>query len=256
MSGTCFDVNECTIPVLNNCNVASGATCNNVPGSYHCTCPEGFGGLGTNDDPCTDTLGACDAFSQAGYIIDPACVETGENTQCNVECDVNNNFFDNQDGEEAHFHMTCTCTGDRTDVANLDCNWEPVDPTGLCIECPSLAQITWLGDLTNDVKVQGIDGQLVDSRITNNLAITNDWSDYTVFILLPGDWSNARIFTWVLDIVSIEVEDDESSTMVVLKQNANSPVLGSDWSQFFIGFDNIQSFIDAGTSFKYKIGKL
>jgi hypothetical protein len=150
--------------------------------------------------------------------------------------------------------MKCVCTGDRDDVANLDCNWEPVDPTSTCNLCPAIADITWFGDITNDIKVQGPDGQLVDSRITENLAVSSDWSAYTVYLLLPGDWTNARIFTWVFDVVSMELEDDESSTLVVLQQNANSPALTSDWSQFFVGFDNIQSFIDAGTALDYKIG--
>ena len=256
MSGTCFDIDECTIPVLNDCDLAGGASCNNVPGSYSCECPEGFGGSGTTADPCTDTLGTCDPFSTIGYILDPACVETGENTVCNVDCDEDNDFFDNNDGEEIdHIHMKCVCTGDRTDVANLDCNWEPVDPTQVCNSCPAVADITWFGDVTNDIKVLGTDGQLVDSRVMNNLAVAADWSAYTVYLLLPGDWTNARIFTWVYDIVSVELEDDETSTLVVLEQNANSPVLDTNWSQFFVGFDNIQSFIDAGTNLDYKIGK-
>lgn len=255
MSGTCFDINECSIPVLNDCNTASGAFCNNVPGSYSCECPEGFGGSGTNDDPCTDTLGTCDPFNTAGYILDPLCEDTGENTVCNVDCDEDNDFYDNNDGEVLdHIHMKCVCTGDRDDVENLDCNWEPVDPTLTCSSCPAITDLTWFGDHTNDIKVQGTDGQLVDSRVMNNLAISSDWSVYTVYLLLPGDWTNARIFTWVYDIVSVELEDDESSTLVTLQQNANSPVLSADWSQFFVGFDNIQSFIDAGTALDYKIG--
>ena len=255
MAGVCFDIDECTIPVLNDCDVAGGATCENMPGTYQCSCPEGFGGSGTTDDPCTDSLGSCDPFDLEGYVISGSCTGTTENTECNVLCDEDNDYYDNQDGVPVDYRVKCACTGDRTDPSSLVCGWENVNPAATCNQCPSLSEITWFGDSTNDVKVQGVAGQLVDSRVEANLAVDSDWSEYTVFLLLPGDWTNARIFTWVFDIVSVELEEDETSTMVVLKQNANSPVLTDDWSQFFVGFDNIQSFIDAGTAADYKIGK-
>merc|ERR1712157_7197 len=68
------------------------------------------------------------------------------------------------------------------------------------------------------------------------------------YLMLPGDWSLARVFTWVYD--------DESSTLVVLKQNANSPTLTTDWSQFYVGFDNIAQFVADGTALDYKVGVL
>jgi hypothetical protein len=88
------------------------------------------------------------------------------------------------------------------------------------------------------------------------MAVTSDWSAYTVFLMLPGDWSDARIFTWVFDVEDIVVEADKSSTLVVLKQNANSPVLTSEWSDFYVGFDNIAAQIESdGAGLDYKIGK-
>ena len=39
-----MDVNECQISMLNNCDAASGATCNNLDGGFECICPEGLGG--------------------------------------------------------------------------------------------------------------------------------------------------------------------------------------------------------------------
>ena len=46
------------------------------------------------------------------------------------------------------------------------------------------------------------------------------------------------------------------STLVVLKQNSNSPTLTTDWSQFYVGFDNIGQFVQDGTSLDYKVGVL
>ena len=135
------------------------------------------------------------------------------------------------------------------------CSWRGRDAEQ-CLSCPALSQLTWFGDSTNNVKVAGLTGQLVDSRVTWDLSTTDDWSVYSVYLLLPGDWSDARIFAWVFDIADVTVEDDGSSTLVTLNMNANSPTLTSDWSNFYVGFDNIKSFIDSGVSDTYKIGKL
>ena len=72
--------------------------------------------------------------------------------------------------------------------------------------------------------------------------------------MLPGDWSDARIFTWVFDVVDVTLEADGSSTLVTLSMNANSPTLTSAWSDFYVGFDNIKNFIDQGVADSYKIG--
>merc|ERR1712186_259732 len=65
----------------------------------------------------------------------------------------------------------------------------------------------------------------------------------------------ARVFTWIYDVTDVTLETDSSSTLVTLSKNSNSPDLSTgDCTDFFVGFDNIQAFIDAGTSLDYKIG--
>ena len=156
------------------------------------------------------------------------------------------------------------------------CDWQSKDEEQ-CLSCPALQQLTWFGDSTNNVKVKyilfylkkwlhcfyiilshfqvaGISGQLVDSRVSADFATSDDWSVYTVYLMLPGDWSDARIFTWVFDVADVTLEADGSSTLVTLSMNANSPTLTSAWSDFYVGFDNIKNFIDQGVADSYKIG--
>ena len=56
-----------------------------------------------------------------------------------------------------------------------------------------------------------MNGHLVDSRVEANEFVSSDWTTYTVYLMLPGDWSLARVFTWVFDVESMTVEDDGSS---------------------------------------------
>ena len=72
------------------------------------------------------------------------------------------------------------------------------------------------------------------------MAVAGDWSTYTVYLMMPGDWTAARIFSWIFDVTDVKLEADGTSTLVTLSMNANSPVLqDGKWSKFFIGFDNI-----------------
>ena len=93
----------------------------------------------------------------------------------------------------------------------MDCNWVNNDPSATCNLCPAQSEITWFGSSTNDLVVAGVNGHLVDSRVEANEFITADWTTYTVYLMLPGDWSLARVFTWVYDVESMTVEDDGSS---------------------------------------------
>jgi len=256
MGNTCMDINECVIPTLNDCDAASGASCINFDGGYSCECPAGWGGQGTTADPCADTLGECSSFDMEGYTVDPGCTATQENSLCDVQCDEANDYYDNQDGGFANYQAKCVCTGDRSDPSSLVCGWENNDPAATCNLCPAQSQITWFGSSTNDLVVEGVNGHLVDSRVEANEFVSSDWTTYTVYLMLPGDWSLARVFTWVFDVESMTVEDDGSSTLVVLKQNANSPTLTTDWSQFYVGFDNIGQFVQDGTALDYKVGVL
>ena len=72
---------------------------------------------------------------------------------------------------------------------------------------------------------------------------------------MPGDWIEARFFSWVFDVFDTRLEADSSSTLVVLKMNSNSPKLTEgDWSEFFIGFDNAAEHISNGNADNFKVG--
>ena len=72
--------------------------------------------------------------------------------------------------------------------------------------------------------------------------------------MFPGDLTDARIFTWVFDVANVILEADGSSTMVVLNQNANSPILSEAWSEFFVGLDNVASIVDSDDLTTFKVG--
>jgi hypothetical protein len=234
----CFDLDECGHPSFNDCG--AGSQCLNNAGSYQCDCPEGFGGTGTTDDPCTDDVGTCDPFAVQGYVGD-SC-DTAENSVCSASCDSDNDFFTAGDGEELTMSFTCTCDRGIDDGGPV-CDWQltsstPVDG-GFCVECPELPELTWFGDSTNEVKVCGPEGCLIKSRVQANPAVAGDWSSYTIYLMMPGDWTSARVFCWIYDVADIKLEADGTSSLITLTMNANSPTLTSDWTKFFIGFDNI-----------------
>merc|ERR1711935_813075 len=89
------------------------------------------------------------------------------------------------------------------------------------------------------VKVCGPEGCLIKSRVQANPAVAGDWSSYTIYLMMPGDWTSARVFCWIYDVADIKLEADGTSSLITLTMNANSPTLTSDWTKFFIGFDNI-----------------
>lgn len=253
-SGICVDIDECAL-AIDNCDAASSATCTNTEGSFSCSCPENFGGAGTTDDPCTDTLGECDPFVADGYeLVDGTCDQT-ENAECGTACAAD--YHTLADGEAVTINWRCVCTGDRSDVANLDCNYEIVNSVpkdgATCVKCDDLDKTTWFGAATNTLKVEGPNGMLVESRVQQS-AVAGDWSTYTVFLVLPGGWTDVRIFTWIYDVVDIHLETDSSSTIVTLAQNANSPILTQGfWNDFFVGFDNIPT-DDMSTALDFRIG--
>jgi hypothetical protein len=122
-----------------------------------------------------------------------------------------------------------------------------------CVKCDDLDKTTWFGSSTNTLKVEGPNGMLVESRVQQS-AVAGDWSTYTVFLVLPGGWTDVRIFTWIYDVVDIHLETDSSSTIVTLAQNANSPILTQGfWNDFFVGFDNIPT-DDMSTALDFRIG--
>ena len=90
-----------------------------------------------------------------------------------------------------------------------------------------------------------------------NLAVASidEFSTYTVYMMMPGDWSQARIFSWIYDVANVQLESDGTSTLVTLVMNDNSVVLESGkWANFFVGFDNIPEHISAGIQATYKMG--
>ena len=65
----------------------------------------------------------------------------------------------------------------------------------------------------------------------------------------------AKIFSWVYDIDSITLETDSSSTLVVMKQNANSPSVSVNaWTDFYMGFSNIEEFVTNQQHLNYRVG--
>ena len=96
---------------------------------------------------------------------------------------------------------------------------------------------------------------MIKSRVQPNFAVAGDWSVYTVYLVMPGDWIQARFFSWVFDVADVRLEADGTSTLVVLKMNSNSPKLvDGEWSQFFIGFDGAAEHIAANAADDFKVG--
>ncbi|GAB4825533.1 hypothetical protein Ancab_008407, partial [Ancistrocladus abbreviatus] len=50
----CQDIDECSVPELNNCK--KPAACKNNNGGHQCKCPLGLCGAGTNSDLCVPTI--------------------------------------------------------------------------------------------------------------------------------------------------------------------------------------------------------
>jgi len=154
----------------------------------------------------------------------------------------------NADGVDVSFEFKCSCDGD-------DCNYRlvesiPVDGAQ-CVSCPVLPKVTWFNGATNILRVGGPNGALVKSRVQPNLEMSQNWNEYTVLLLLPGDFTKTRIFSWIYDIDLTIVESDGSSTLVFLSQNQNSPnLLQNKWSRFFVGFDNIPNTVTDITDFR------
>ena len=92
----CVDIDECLMGV---CGAAVGATCNNIRGSYECTCPAGYsapasggtcadidecavGRCGPGIATCTNTVGSYACTCAPGYMVAAAsgapCVDIDE----------------------------------------------------------------------------------------------------------------------------------------------------------------------------------
>jgi hypothetical protein len=247
INGVCEDIDECMAADLNNCNFDSGASCNNTIGDYFCNCPDGLGGAGTIDSPCTEILGNCPNFAVEGYVTVGNC-DTVENSFCAAKCDTGADFFATADGKDVNFEFKCACNGDDCDYRLVGS--APVDGAQ-CVSCPAMTRVTWFNGATNKLRVQGPNGALVKSRVQPNLELTNNWDNYTVLLMLPGDYSKTRIFSWIYDIDMTILESDGSSTLVVLSQNQNSPdLLKNKWSRFFVGFDKIPDSVSDVTDFR------
>jgi hypothetical protein len=255
----CNDVDECANNG-SNCDLENDATCQNTEGSFTCVCPTGLGGAGTLDDPCTEVLGKCDPFAVDGYVIQGDCKKK-ENSVCVATCDGDATppYFLAADGETGvTMNFKCACEGDRSgDGSSLICDYElvnsePVDGA-TCVQCPDLEQLTWFGSSSNSLKRGGPSASLIKSRVQKSVSVSH--ADYNVLLMLPGDWSQAKIFSWVYDIDSITLETDSSSTLVVMKQNANSPSVSvNSWTDFYMGFSNIEEFVTNQQHLNYRVG--
>ena len=88
---------------------------------------------------------------------------------------------------------------------------------------------------------------------------------------MPGDWVEARFFSWVFDVADVKLEADGTSTLgkeqkislglncllVTLSMNDNSPTLvDGEWSEFFFGYDGAAEHVANGETDTYKIGIL
>ena len=91
-----IELNECSDPLLNDCDM--NADCTDIPGSYVCNCRPGYTGNGTF---CESRLNvcACCILIIIAYISD---VDECQNDTLNT-CDVNADCSDT-DGS-----FTCTC---------------------------------------------------------------------------------------------------------------------------------------------------
>ncbi|CAG5089032.1 Oidioi.mRNA.OKI2018_I69.PAR.g12059.t1.cds [Oikopleura dioica] len=245
----CLDFNECLIPGAHDkCDPVNGI-CDNTIGSYECSCPEFFSGNGTVDDPCVSDLGFClyDELNIENAVMTDCSTSTDEFESCTgVTCA--QGLYLTFDGKDP-MNIVSECTCDN----HVNCT-HTLNKNVACVDCPDNDVITWFGFSTNQIKVSGPTGGLIQSRVEANLAVTSDWSTYTVLLVFPGDLTDARIFTWVFDVANVILEADGSSTMVVLNQNANSPSLTDAWSEFFVGLDNVASIVDSDDLTTFKVG--
>jgi len=66
-SSTIVDIDECAV---NNGNCSQNATCNNVLGSYECTCMTGFSGDGFNcTGECRRAIFSARCYASAAYAV-------------------------------------------------------------------------------------------------------------------------------------------------------------------------------------------
>ena len=54
---------------------------------------------------------------------------------------------------------------------------------------------------------------MIKSRVQPNFAVAGNWDTYTIYILMPGDWVEARFFSWVFDVADVKLEADGTSTL-------------------------------------------
>ena len=61
---------------------------------------------------------------------------------------------------------------------------------------------------------------------------------------MPGDWIQARFFSWVFDAADVRLEADGSSTLVVLKMNAEhiTPNTADDFKVGIMATDPQETF--------------
>ena len=119
-SGTCVDINECTVP-SHNCD--ANATCSNTDGSFTCECNDYYTGSGTECTFCNSAT-SCGADCTHCPVQSPYCKDNGNSTSQCIECltslDCSSGYECNGEGSCVDIDE-CSSGTDNCDE-NADCN--------------------------------------------------------------------------------------------------------------------------------------
>ncbi|MBY0274076.1 hypothetical protein K2Z84_01950 [Candidatus Binatia bacterium] len=189
-SNTCIDVNECATS-NGGCGVVAGTTCSNLPGSYSCNCPSGYGNAGgTATGTCTD-VNEC-ATANGGCFTGTTCTNTAGSRTCGacpagytgdgITCNDVNECATNAGGcaigtatcSNTPGSRTCTCNSGYTGPGTVctDVN-ECATSNGGCSASPLVTCTNTAGSRTCGACPSGYNGDGVTCGDINECATAN-----------------------------------------------------------------------------------